>query len=174
MKKTVTLPGYPRLLRRLVVLLVVIASLTDLAWAASWSPTGNLNSPRRAHTATRLNDGRVLIVGGLDTSSNSLQSAELFDPVTGMWTITGNLNTARTAHTATKLKNGRVLVAGGFTRTAELFDFATGTFTATAELSIGRTAHTATRLDNGQVLVTGGFNGAPLLCRGLTQARPSR
>jgi hypothetical protein len=160
MKKTVTLPGYPRFLRRLIVLLVVIASLTDLAWAASWSTTGNLDSPRRAHTATRLNDGRVLIVGGLATSSNSLQSAELFDPATG------NLNTARTAHTATKLNNGRVLVAGGFTRTAERFDFATGTFTATAELSIGRTAHTANRLDNGQVLVAEASTAHPYSAEG--------
>jgi hypothetical protein len=160
MKKTVTLPGYPRFLRRLIVLLVVIASLTDLGWAASWSTTGNLDSPRRAHTATRLNDGRVLIVGGLATSSNSLQSAELFDPATG------NLNTARTAHTATKLNNGRVLVAGGFTRTAERFDFATGTFTATAELSIGRTAHTANRLDNGQVLVAEASTAHPYSAEG--------
>jgi hypothetical protein len=166
MKKTVTLPGYPRFLRRLIVLLVVIASLTDLGWAASWSTTGNLDSPRRAHTATRLNDGRVLIVGGLATSSNSLQSAELFDPATGTFTPTGSLNTARDSHSATLLADGRVLVAGGFTRTAERFDFATGTFTATAELSIGRTAHTANRLDNGQVLVAEASTAHPYSAEG--------
>src|SRR5262245_61248305 len=44
-------------------------------------------------TATRLQDGRVLIVGG--------SPAEIYNPPTGTFSPAGNLNVARVAHTAT-------------------------------------------------------------------------
>ena len=56
----------------------------------SWVPTGNLSVPRRGHTATLLRSGKVLVVGGND-NDNILDSAELYDPVTGMWSVTGRL-----------------------------------------------------------------------------------
>ena len=165
MKKQTALQGYHRLLRCLVVLLVVIASLANVAWAAGWSAAGNLNNARRAHTATKLNDGRVLIAGGIGTSSDSLRSTELFDPETSTFTPTGNLNTARDSHTATLLTDGRVLVAGGsdgltLLRSAELFDPVTGMWTATGNLNTARAVHVATRLAHGRVLVAVGVDGA--------------
>ncbi len=91
-----------------------------------------------------LNNGKVLIVGGLDVNGNALASAELYDPVAGTFTYTGSLNTGRDGHTATLLKIRTVLIAGGYDTygtalaSAELYDPATGTFTFTGNLNIPR------------------------------------
>ena len=58
-----------------------------------------------------LTNGTVLVTGGMN--KNFLNSAELYDPSTGVWTITGNMNYARAYHTASVLTNGKVLVTGG-------------------------------------------------------------
>ena len=53
-------------------------------------------------------------------------SAELYDPATGMWTATGTLNRPRSDFSATLLPSGKVLAAGGFdggaVNDAELYD----------------------------------------------------
>src|SRR5205814_5714673 len=96
---------------------------------------GSLGTARDLHTATVLPNGQVLVAGGYD-GTNSLASAEVYDPIAGTWTKTGSLGIARKGHTATVLPNGKVLVAGGYDgstslATAELYDPATGTWSAT-------------------------------------------
>src|SRR5690349_6924300 len=77
------------------------------AKAGVFTPTGPLLRARRNHTATMLSNGKVLVAGGYDT--NTVGSAELYDPVAGTWTPTGASITARVLHTATLLLNGKVL-----------------------------------------------------------------
>lgn len=120
--------------------------------------TGSMVVPRSGHTATLLQDGRVLVAGG-----NTLGSAELYDPGTGTFAITGTMNVARQeGHAAARLADGRVLVSGGDTPTsrreasAELYDPATGGFTPIGPMLHGRTGHTATTLPDGKVLIAGG------------------
>src|SRR3954469_4816623 len=78
--------------------------------SGAFSTTGSLTTPRAYHTATLLQDGKVLIVGGSDMSNASLASAELYDPQTGAFSTTGALNTVRSFHTATLLQDGKVLI----------------------------------------------------------------
>ena len=130
----------------------------------SFVPSGNLNTARDTHTATLLNNGKVLIVGGFNSNSDVvLASAELYDPASGSFTVTGSLNFARMVHTATLLNNGLVLITGGYDNngnavgTAELYDPATGTFTETGSLNTPRyDGAQGTLLNNGMVLIAGG------------------
>jgi hypothetical protein len=75
-----------------------------------WNVTGSLNTGRLDHTATLLQDGRVLVTGG-QNASGKLDSSEIYDPATGHWSSTGNMTTGRQYHFATVLPNGKVLVA---------------------------------------------------------------
>jgi N-acetylneuraminic acid mutarotase len=129
--------------------------------AGEWQATDAMNEGRFRHTATLLQDGRVLVAAG--NRKQALSSAELYDPSSGSWAPTGRLGQNRQAHTATLLANGRVLVAGGFAtgggkalNSAELFDPATGSWSATGSMSQARDSHTATLLPDGRVLVAGG------------------
>jgi hypothetical protein len=136
--------------------------------AGTWSATGTMKAARYLFAWAKLADGRVFACGGMNASFQILNSAEIYDPATGVWTLTaGTMTSARIWHTATLLADGRVLVTGGSSanganalKTAETFDPATGLFTATGTMasSIGRTDHTATRLADGRVLVIGGDN----------------
>ena len=126
----------------------------------SWSFTGNLNAGRDSHTATLLPNGKVLVAGGVGGGA-VLNSAELYDPVTGTWSNTGKLNSGRYSHTATLLSNGKVLIARGgggdhtYLSSAEVYDPATGTWSSTGNTNRSG-GGTATLLPNGKTLVAGG------------------
>ncbi|WP_426745929.1 kelch repeat-containing protein [Myxococcus faecalis] len=127
----------------------------------TWQATGQLNVGRYDHAATRLQDGRVLVSGGI-TTNGDWTSAELYNPTSGQWTTVAAMSTARARHTQTLLGNGKVLVVGGVNPTttqglasAEIFDPATGTWTATAAPSFAYSSHSATPLPDGRVLVLG-------------------
>src|ERR1035441_918270 len=159
------------------------AELYDSA-SGTWTITGAQVAPRAYHTATLLPGGKVLIVGGYNSSSGLLSSAELYDPASGTWTPTGALATAREYHTATLLPNGMVLVVGGETNqivignrsltSAELYDPATGKWTPTGPLKFGRYQHTATLLQNGKVLVAGGSGYSPTTAAELYRSEERR
>ena len=126
----------------------------------TFSVTGSLITGRMRHTATRLQDGRVLIVGGYNPAIGYLNSAEIYDPKTGIFSQTGSMSQPRQYHTATLLPNGRVLVAGGFGSTwydsTEIYDPTSGTFLSGPPMAMSRACHNALLLPNGNVLVAGG------------------
>lgn len=155
----------------------------------SWSPAGAMGVARFDHSATRLRDGRVLVVGGASSAEpyRFTQSAELFDPATAAWRPAAIPAAARGAHSATLLRDGRVVVAGGgpflvepmqtarpdAVASVEVYDPSTDTWSPTRILNTARSRHTATLLDGppcraqsppaycGGVLVAGGGGSTP-------------
>jgi hypothetical protein len=172
-----------------------LGSINEMGSAELFDPasglfgaTGSLIQARAHHTATLLPNGKVLVLGGTQitppdgggapAADVSVDSAEVYDPASGVFQNAGKLLVARDSHSATLLANGMVLVAGGYSHSfdgdadpewetmsvAELFDPATSTSTPAASLEEGRAKHTATLLNNGQVLITGGTAGYQELC----------
>jgi hypothetical protein len=134
--------------------------------------------------AAALGDGRVLLVGGADTTNawrnEIVGSAFLFDPASESLVRTGNMTVPRVDPLLIVLADGRVLVVGGWLddrvtgeqptlATAELYDPSAGLFRPTADLPAARhlcpcgaldrlpwSVPRATRLLDGRVFVSGG------------------
>jgi N-acetylneuraminic acid mutarotase len=123
---------------------------------------------RAGHTATVLQDGRVMVVGGTIHFSPERRTngCELYDPLTGNWTKIASMNVARNGHTATLFKNGQVLVAGGsvdsgdIISSCELYDPSTDAWVVVDSMHDSRSSFTASLLPNGKVLVAGGKTGS--------------
>lgn len=140
-------------------------------------PVGQLKVARAQASATRLDDGRVLVVGGEDSAYALLDSVELFDPMANIFTAVASLPQPRSYHSATLLRNGKVLVAGGgqgseislpsgtgALASALLYDPVTNTWSATGNMTVARAGHRAALLDDGRVLVVGGGNAVGYPC----------
>jgi hypothetical protein len=133
--------------------------------------SGSLNTSRYRHSATMLNNGQILVVGGVSCPSSSsctyLNSAELYNPDSSLFANSGTMATARSAPTVL-LNNGKVLVAGGYScdgsgncsslSSAEIYDPATGTFGSAGTMTVARSDHTMTVLGDGTVLIASGQN----------------
>ena len=148
-----------------------------------WSNAPDMTMGHLGLDAVVLEDGRVLVTGGLTTSGAETVSAvqsdaggddagstgrsprtslpELYDPTAGKWLGTGFAR-GTMAHTLTLLKDGLVVQAGGFgtggngVPRVEIYDPQASTWEEGAPMAVGRMFHTATLLEDGRVLVVGG------------------
>jgi Ca2+-binding RTX toxin-like protein len=133
-----------------------------------WTATGPLLQARFDHSATLLPNGTVLVAGGNNSLVFTLRltdTAETYDPRTGIWSSTGSLRDARENHTATLLNDGTVVAAGGLDiygtalNKAERYNPVTRLWSPTGSLTGAREKHTATLLGDGTIVVAGGTVG---------------
>jgi len=129
----------------------------------TWSAPDPINLGRARHTATLLNDGRVLVAGGWRPNTFYDANCYLFDPTRGTWGHTDPLPWGGFEyHTATRLTDNRVLVTGGWINNVGaqsgvyLYNPADRSWTVASSLENQRYWHTATLLYDGRVLVAGG------------------
>lgn len=136
----------------------------------------DMSLPRAGHRAVRLQDGRVLVSGGVTTGGVVTDTCDVFDPALQQFITGASMNTPRVGHTLTLLSDGRVLATGGFSdwqnaaahfiqvlntsqRSTEIFDPSSNTWTPGPDMLDDRAGHTATRLLNDKVLLIAGING---------------
>ncbi|HZC46846.1 MAG TPA: kelch repeat-containing protein [Candidatus Acidoferrum sp.] len=159
--------------------------------AEMYDPATRTFTPMRAHmkndrvgaAAVKLNDGRVLIVGGKSgrvvtsrhrnlSSLTPLNTAEIYDPESNSFVRTGNMSAPHFLPTATILDNGNVLVVGGWTirgpivvgmRDAEVYQPSTNLFSRVSLTNVARLTNTATLLKDGEVLIAGGVADKALI-----------
>ncbi len=160
-----------------------------------------MHSDRVGAAAVRLNDGRVLIVGGKSGKMlygrrginlaffTPLDTAEIFDPETSRFIATPPMHAPHYLATATVLNDGDVLVVGGWRMQgnviggmydAELYrprsagSMGRGSFAEVAPLHVARLENTATLLPDAQVLVAGGINSKGLVTASVEFYSPTR
>jgi hypothetical protein len=138
-------------------------------------PAGQLQVSRYAHTATTLQNGDVVVIGG-DTSfpvdnegSPTVTGlAEVYHPASLAFSPSGVMLVPRGAHTATLLPDGKVLITGGvdgsgnYVSQAELYDPPARSFSAAGTTTGIGYGSGATLISSpgapAQVLVYGGSN----------------
>lgn len=145
------------------------AEALDTAGAGSWSSVaGSSGGFRDYGSAVALADGRVLLVGGVQTPPTA--TAELLDPAapSPAWAFTGAMSFPRRQLNATLLPDGTVLATGGTgapgfndpageVLSAEVYDPASGEWSLLAAGAVRRIYHsTAVLLPDARVLVAGG------------------
>lgn len=142
----------------------------------------SMDKPRYQHNQVLLNDGSVLLAGGLDANSSILSSATRYFPDTGTFVAQGNLNTPRVDSSMAALKRNveKALITGGMSETGsvastELFTTDTGAgcvptptdtigcFVNSEALNRPRWGHSTAVLEDGSVLMVGGFQNGSLL-----------
>lgn len=141
----------------------------------------DMNVARAGHTATRLADGTVLIVGG-GTESFATADVELFDPATSKFYNFGRLRLARFKHGIARLPSGDLVVVGGSNARAgddprgrlndcERFDVRRSAFVAGPELVQARykLSTSTIALEDGTIVVAGGGLQPEILRPGKTR-----
>ena len=134
----------------------------------TWSATGALNVARTSNVQVLLAGGGVLVAGGYYGDPSDLtitDSAEIYDPTTGLWKTSGSLTVPCVDFTANLLNDGKVFAAGGSNQpfeaslaSVEEFDPSTGGWLELPTmLAPPRYQHTTTTLHDGSLIFAGGF-----------------
>lgn len=106
----------------LVPNLLGAANATPINGAEAYNPTTNtwaqvnMSTARALHSATKLQDGRVVVCGGAQgtlTTPVSIDAVEVFNPATNSWSPLPALSGPRAGQGAELLPDGTVILFGG-------------------------------------------------------------
>ncbi len=131
--------------------------------SGAWSRTANLSGPRSGPEAVTLDDGLVVVVGGLPAwgALDQRRSAELYDPLTGRWQAAGELAETPTWISLVATFGGALAIyapAGEPALRAEWFDPDQMTWSSAGDpgMALGEGRAVAVTLRGDRVLVING------------------
>jgi hypothetical protein len=78
----------------------------------AWYDAAPLATPRSLHSATHVQSGEVLVLGGYRGAA--LHLASFYDPIRDRWESGAPLLIPRYRHAAQELPDGRIVLTGGF------------------------------------------------------------
>lgn len=144
----------------------------------TFTPTGDMQVARAGHQALRLEDGRVLVVGGGTDEEGTLcnamypdcviakvtATAEIYDPAKGTFSAIASMASPRISFTLTALPDGRALALAGANdsdtqATSEIFDPSSMAWSAGPSLARDRLYHSTVLLGDGRTLMIAGKDG---------------
>ncbi len=134
--------------------------------------TPTLALPLFEHEAVLLDDGRILVSGGLTGVANNdfiapipLGLTQVYDSKAGMWLLIEPLDSPGFLHSAVKLADGQVLAVGlGYGQgelipgMAGVFDPGAGDWTPLSNSPLSRAIPNLVALNDGRILVAGGLD----------------
>jgi N-acetylneuraminic acid mutarotase len=144
---------------------------------------GAMTDGRAFHNSVKLQDGRFMVIGGIQGpygSGNSyyskvLNTCEIYDPATGTWTATATMSKYRAGSCSMVLPDGRVFVAGGTEgnnqhnvgdvadllttslKTSEIYNPATNSWSSGPNIQEPKAGATGLVLDDGRFALIGGI-----------------
>jgi hypothetical protein len=78
-----------------------------------FNPVSPMRTPRTGSTAIKIQDGRILVFGGMDSKCVAAGTVEAFDPDSGTFQVIATEFPKITDFSATLLEDGEILIAGG-------------------------------------------------------------
>lgn len=141
-------------------IIFVFSSLLFSQKYGTWSNADSLIIPRETAASVVLDNGNLLVSGGIDSAYIKEVEIYYYNKGNGVWEITTPMLFERCGHVLKKLLDGRVLAIGGnyYNKTCEIFNIKKESWSLTDSMKTKRTyGYTATLLNNGDVLVIAGF-----------------
>jgi N-acetylneuraminic acid mutarotase len=132
----------------------------------AWTPLKDMLTARDGPAAAPGTDGRIYVMGGMDTSGSYLNTVEAYDPATNSWEKVTNMKTARQGLAAVLATDGQIYAIGGGNpgplQVVEVYNFTTGWSTAPS-LNFAREFPAAAAAPNGVIYAIGGQTGGALV-----------
>lgn len=124
----------------------------------TWATGVALPEARFRHTATRVANGDIIVLGG-SNATGTTNTCWRFPATGNVWANCASMSAARSGHSATLLSDGRIFVAGGATTTAgfeQIYDPTLNQWTATSVASRATVNHVAFDWSANSLIVWGG------------------
>ena len=142
--------------------------LTYATGTNTWASVASMGTSRYIPSVATGADGKIYVIGGLNSGSTHLATGEVYDPATNSWSAIANAPRGNAYGAAATGPDGRIYVMGGLigsnsggrTNRAHAYDPVANTWTDLASMPFGRWAHGAVTGADGHIYVIGGHDGS--------------